>query len=186
MSAAPFAHPAPDPGHRSAASSPRPKLRLVPAPAPSTHRAAFVALVVVLLSGGLIGLLLLNTLLAQGSFAVHDLQRQLSTLQDDQQSLARAVGADQAPTALAARAAALGMVPAGDPVVRRLPGGQLVAQLEAAPLPTVRQSPPAKSPAAKAKSAPKTKPAAKRSPAVKPAAKTSPVPRPRVTPGPTR
>jgi hypothetical protein len=73
----------------------------------------FVALVLVLMIGGLVGLLLLNTALAQGAFRLHDLQATANQLDDAQQGLARQVDELSDPTALATRAKALGMVPGG-------------------------------------------------------------------------
>jgi hypothetical protein len=78
-------------------------------------RAPFVLLVVVLLAGGLIGLLVLNSALSEGSFRKDDLQRGTKSLTDEEQALQRDIDAYAAPDALQRRARELGMVPGGDP-----------------------------------------------------------------------
>lgn len=78
-------------------------------------RTPFVLLVVLLLGGGLIGLLVLNSALSEGSFKLSDLQKDTKSLTDEQQALQRDIDAYSAPEALVRRARELGMVPGGDP-----------------------------------------------------------------------
>ncbi|MFE2439906.1 septum formation initiator family protein [Streptomyces sp. NPDC059409] len=78
-------------------------------------RAPFVLLVVVLLGGGLIGLLVLNSALSEGSFQLDDLKQRTKELTDEEQALQRDIDAYSAPRALQRRARELGMVPGGDP-----------------------------------------------------------------------
>ncbi|KMS72202.1 membrane protein [Streptomyces viridochromogenes] len=89
--------------------------RLFPAGARQAARAPFVLLVVVLLGGGLIGLLVLNSALSEGAFRLDDLQKETKALTDEEQSLQRDIDAYSAPDALQRRALELGMVPGGDP-----------------------------------------------------------------------
>ncbi|MFD4511050.1 septum formation initiator family protein [Streptomyces sp. NPDC058457] len=90
--------------------------RLFPAGrANQAARTPFVLLVVLLLSGGLIGLLVLNSALSEGSFKLDDLQKQTKNLTDEEQALQRDIDAYSAPDALQRRARELGMVPGGDP-----------------------------------------------------------------------
>ncbi|MET8411922.1 hypothetical protein ABZV34_28125 [Streptomyces sp. NPDC005195] len=89
--------------------------RLLPAGAAHAARTPFVLLVVLLLGGGLIGLLVLNSALSEGSFHLDDLQKGTKTLTDQEQALQRDVDAYSAPDALQRRARELGMVPGGDP-----------------------------------------------------------------------
>ncbi|MBT2366550.1 cell division protein FtsL [Streptomyces sp. ISL-10] len=97
---------------------------------PSTAaRTPFVLLVVLLLSGGLITLLLLNSALSQGSFELSELKKRTTELTDQQQALQRDVDSYSAPDALERRARELGMVPGGSPAflgpdgtVRGVPG----------------------------------------------------------------
>ena len=91
--------------------------RLFPGPTGSGQaaRTPFVLLVVLLLGGGLIGLLVLNSALSEGSFKLTDLQKDTKSLTDEQQALQRDIDAYSAPDALLRRARELGMVPGGDP-----------------------------------------------------------------------
>ncbi|MFB9465052.1 septum formation initiator family protein, partial [Streptomyces cinereospinus] len=78
-------------------------------------RTPFVLLVVLLLGGGLIGLLVLNSALSEGSFQLDDLQKETKDLTDEEQALQRDIDAYSAPDALQRRARELGMVPGSDP-----------------------------------------------------------------------
>lgn len=89
--------------------------RLFPSGARQAARAPFVLLVVLLLGGGLIGLLVLNSALSEGAFRLDDLQKETKSLTDEEQSLQRDIDAYSAPDALQRRAQELGMVPGGDP-----------------------------------------------------------------------
>ncbi|MFF0293615.1 septum formation initiator family protein [Kitasatospora sp. NPDC004614] len=79
-------------------------------------RAPFAVLVVTLLSAGLLGLLMLNTALNEGSFTMSRLKKQTTEATDQQQSLQQEIAAQSAPDALEQRARELGMVPGGAPV----------------------------------------------------------------------
>ncbi|MFD9394549.1 septum formation initiator family protein [Streptomyces sp. NPDC060000] len=89
--------------------------RLFPAGPRQAARTPFVLLVVLLLGGGLIGLLVLNSALSEGSFKMDDLQKDTKSLTDEQQALQRDIDSYSAPDALQRRARELGMVPGGDP-----------------------------------------------------------------------
>jgi len=123
-------------------------LRLVPQRRSNAGRAPFAVVVVVLLVGGLLGLLMLNTMVAQGAFRLHDLTVQGKVLDDREEVLSRQVQTLQAPTSLSQRATAFGMVPGGPPVFLRLSDGAVLgtpgAPAAAAP------APPAPAPAAPA------------------------------------
>jgi hypothetical protein len=107
--------------------------RLIPVGGGSgAARTPFVLLVVALLGGGLIGLLVLNSALSEGSFQLDDLQRQTKNLTDEEQALQRDVDAYSAPDALQRRARELGMVPGGDPAFLN-PGGSVKGVPSAAP-----------------------------------------------------
>ncbi|MGW1492861.1 FtsB family cell division protein [Streptomyces sp. NPDC002402] len=115
--------------------------RLMPSGPSTAARTPFVLLVVVLLGGGLISLLLLNSALNQGSFKLSELKRKTTELTDEQQALQRDVDNRSAPGALERRARELGMVPGGSPAfldpdgtVRGVPG-------EATALPSPAPSP---------------------------------------------
>ncbi|MFI9149102.1 hypothetical protein [Streptomyces sp. NPDC053367] len=89
--------------------------RLLPSGSGQAARTPFVLLVVLLLGGGLIGLLVLNSALSEGSFRLDDLQKATKDLTDQEQALQRDIDAYSAPDALQRRARELGMVPGGDP-----------------------------------------------------------------------
>lgn len=134
--------------------APRPPLRLVPQHRSSAARAPFVALVAGLLACGLLGLLLLNTVLAQDAFRLHALQAQTKDLSLREQALQRGVDDAQAPAELARRAVALGMVSAGPPVFLRLPDGAVLGEASPAPKPTAKPGAPAKASTAATAAAP--------------------------------
>ncbi|MFF5251589.1 hypothetical protein ACFY4K_05935 [Streptomyces leeuwenhoekii] len=89
--------------------------RLLPPGGGQAARTPFVLLVVLLLGGGLIGLLVLNSALSEGSFQLDDLKEETKSLTDEEQSLQRDIDAYSAPQSLLRRAHELGMVPGGDP-----------------------------------------------------------------------
>lgn len=90
----------------------RPSLRSVPLRSSRAPRAPFVVLVLLVLGIGLIGLLILNTALQQGSFELGEMQSTTDELRDRQTDLADRVAARSAPDALADEATHMGMVPA--------------------------------------------------------------------------
>ena len=124
-------------------------LTVVPAGEPQP-RAPFAAAVVALMVVGLIGLLVLNTVLAKDAFKLHALQVEGRVLADTEQVLTREVEALRAPAALAATAAALGMVQAGPPAFLRLPDGTVLGSALPAqpPLPPESEAPQAQPAAA--------------------------------------
>ncbi|MFD3735459.1 septum formation initiator family protein [Streptomyces sp. NPDC058632] len=89
--------------------------QLLPTGRAQAARTPFVLLVVLLLGGGLIGLLVLNSALSEGAFRLDDLERETKSLTDEEQALQRDIDAYSAPDALQRRARELGMVPGGDP-----------------------------------------------------------------------
>ncbi|WP_441246550.1 cell division protein FtsL [Kitasatospora sp. McL0602] len=93
----------------------RARITVRPGRRPVRGRAPFVVLVVALLSGGLLGLLMLNTALNEGTFELSRLQKQTTELTDQQQTLQKQIDQGAAPDALERRARELGMVPGGDP-----------------------------------------------------------------------
>lgn len=123
----------------------RPPLRLIVAGPLVGGRAPFVALVGLILAGGLVGLLMLHTLAAQDAFRLQQLQRSAAQVADAEQQLEIAVQERQDPAALAARARALGMVPATSLAFVRLhKHGRIVGVAHAAAAPA---PPPAPAPA---------------------------------------
>ncbi|MFJ1895461.1 hypothetical protein [Streptomyces sp. NPDC088115] len=128
--------------------------RLMPAGPSKAARTPFVLLVVLLLGGGLITLLVLNSALNEGSFRLSELKKRTTDLTDEQQALQRDVDSSAEPDALARRARELGMVPGGSPVFLgpdgRIRGVPSVATSEPAPAPPQKTTVPPQPPASAA------------------------------------
>jgi len=172
---------APLPGPAAPAASgrhqPEAPLRLVP-PVARAARAPFVLLVAGLLAAGLLALLLLNTVLAQDAFRLHDLARRGLVVSDRQQQLEQLLAAQRSPALLASRATALGMVPGSARSFARLADGRVVVVLS--PAKPVRR-PAAATPAPAVKPVP-TPPKAVPATARKPVAPVRPTPKPSGSP----
>lgn len=104
----------------------RPRLRVVTGAPPKHGGATFSIICATLLGAGLIGLLLLNTALAQGSFTLHDLRATSAQLTDRADSLTQSLEASKSPANLAAKAANMGMVPAQSVAFLRLSDGRVL------------------------------------------------------------
>lgn len=109
-------------------------LTVVPAGEPQP-RAPFAFSIVALMVTGLIGLLVLNTVLAKDAFKLHALQVEGRKLADTEQFLTREVEALRSPSVLAGKAAAMGMVQAGPPAFLRLPDGAVLGSAAPAQAP---------------------------------------------------
>ncbi len=109
---------------RRAAPTPR-QLKVV-APVELQGNGLFLALCVVLLLGGFVGVLMLNTAMAKGSYTMRDLQQRSDQLADTQDSLRHTLDGLSGPGPLAQRARALGMVPAATPAFLRLSDGKVL------------------------------------------------------------
>ncbi len=118
------ARPAPRTGARRQPAAGR-RLRVV-APPPAAGSGLFLGLCVLLLFGGFVGVLVLNTSMAKGSFTLKDLQRQSDALADTQDDLQHALDEVSGPGPLAERARGLGMVPARSPAFLRLSDGTVL------------------------------------------------------------
>jgi hypothetical protein len=151
---------------------------VVAAPRSVPGRLPFALLVTGILGSGLVALLLLHTLAAQDAFTLHHLQHESATLADSEQQLGVAEQQAQAPSAVAARARALGMVPAGAlRIVHRRDGRVVAVSIGVArPVPKPAATP-TPTPAASASAKPTTTTAS-------PAAANKPRPGGRTTPSP--
>ena len=101
-------------------------LRVVPAAVGHPGNGVFAALCMTLLCAGLVGLLMLNTAMAEGSFTLHNLQSTSGELADTQDALTQAIDAQRSPANLASRATKLGMVPADSAAFLRLSDGKVL------------------------------------------------------------
>jgi len=119
------AAPARSPARRTPAAQPRPQLRAVPAPLWRAPLAPFVIVAVALVVAGLLALLMLNTLVAEDSFRVRQLEQQTTALREQEQVLLAQVARLDSPAELAEKAGKLGLVPAGSPAFLELPSGRV-------------------------------------------------------------
>jgi len=94
----------PRPGQPRPSGQPR-----TAAGAARSSRTPFVFLVVGLLGGGLLCLLIINTILDTGSYQITQLQQENVTLAQQTQELQARVAQEESPTVLAAKARQLGM-----------------------------------------------------------------------------
>ncbi|WP_349875899.1 hypothetical protein ABIH81_16935 [Micromonospora sp. HUAS YX12] len=106
--------------------APAPRLRVAP-PAPiRVPRAPFVALILVLVVGGVLGILAVNTKINENAFKLEKLQQQQAKLDVDEQELKKEIAKQKAPGNLTANARKLGLVESEDPAYIRLPDGQTI------------------------------------------------------------
>ncbi|GIM86164.1 hypothetical protein [Salinispora arenicola] len=110
------------PAARADSASP-PRLRVAPPVPVSVPRAPFAALVVVLVVGGVLGILLINTKINENSFHLKQLQEQQVDLNLQQQQLNRQITDAKAPGNLVDAARKLGLVEVGEPGYIQLPDG---------------------------------------------------------------
>lgn len=103
-----------------------PRLRVVTGAPLRRGGAAFGIVCATLLAAGLIGLLVLNTALAQGSFTLQKLQSTSDQLADAQDGLNQSLVVMKSPANLAMRATAMGMVPAQSAAFLRLSDGKFI------------------------------------------------------------
>lgn len=113
----------PEPGHGTA-----PQLRVAPpAPVP-VPRTPFVALILLVVLGGVLGILLLNTKVNENAFILHDLREDQAALDQRQQELEEEIAQAGTPARLAEEAQRLGLVQAEELAYLRLPGGEMVRE----------------------------------------------------------
>ncbi|WP_428964451.1 hypothetical protein [Micromonospora fluostatini] len=103
-----------------------PRLRVAPPPPVSVPRAPFAALIVVLVVGGVLGILVVNTKINENAFRLEKLQQQQAKLDLDQQELEKEIAKQQAPGSLEANARKLGLVESAEPAYIRLPDGKII------------------------------------------------------------
>lgn len=115
------------PAERTRTTQPAsPRLRVAPPPPVSVPRAPFVGLILVLVVGGVLGILLVNTKINENAFKLEKLQQQQAKLDVDQQQLEKEIAEQKAPGNLTANARKLGLVESGEPAYIRLPDGRMI------------------------------------------------------------
>ena len=88
----------------------------------------FAVFVLMILTVGLLGMLWINTTLAQGAFTLTDLQQQRAQLIEVEQQLTEELARADAPAQLEQSARELGMVPQDVPVFLRLEDGLILGE----------------------------------------------------------
>ena len=110
-------------------------------PVQHMRRVTFVVLVASLLTVSLMAMLLLNTVLSQGSFRRYELLTQTSELDTREQALSAEVSKLESPAELERRAREQGMVPNQNPAFIDLQTGRVLGQGIPAPDSTVSAEP---------------------------------------------
>jgi hypothetical protein len=114
---------APRPPKKAPPKNAQTRLTVAP-PAPvATPRAPFVALVLVLVLTGVVGILVLNTKIAENAFVLDDLHRRQSSLDRDEQRLKSDIAKQESPAYLATRATQFGLGRTTSPASLLLPDG---------------------------------------------------------------
>ncbi len=108
--------------------APPKRLRLVAPPRTTAGRAPFVAVVITVISLGLVGLILISTILQGQSFELSKLEREANSLRTQQDSLRHDLDQMKSPAGLASSAVAYGMVPNSNPVFLRLSDGKVIGK----------------------------------------------------------
>ena len=103
-------------------------LRLVRPVRSRARKAPFVVVVMTLFSIGLVGLIVMSTILQAQSFQAAKLNQKADALETQQQALAREVDRLQSPANVARRAIVLGMVPNANPAFLRLGDGKVLGK----------------------------------------------------------
>jgi hypothetical protein len=131
------------------AAAERARLTVVPRGGEQAPQVPFVALVSLLLVGGVAGLLLFNTNLQQASFVASSMEQQAAVLAGKEESLRMQLHRLRDPQHVAVQARRLGMVPARNPAFIRLSDGKVLGRpapaepsdaLRVAPVPAVKPS----------------------------------------------
>ncbi len=102
-------------------------------PSAAIARTPFILFVTGLLGGGLICLLVINTILASGSYEINSLQQAQAARQQQVQTLQQQIATDSAPSVIASRAKQLGMVDPPLTSFLNLRTGRLINQPTAEP-----------------------------------------------------
>ncbi len=107
---------------------PRPHLRAVAAPEPGRSIVPFAWACLTVIMVALASVLALNTTMAEGAYEARELKIEIANLHQERAAALTGLEANAAPSALATRAQALGMVPANRIGYVRLADAQILAQ----------------------------------------------------------
>ncbi|MDI1464870.1 hypothetical protein QEZ54_28260 [Catellatospora sp. KI3] len=104
----------------------RPRLRLAPPVPVAAPRTPFVLLIVVVVVAGVLGILVLNTKIAENGLHLTELNHKQAQLDLREQQVSQEIAEAESPGRLEAAAKRLGLVPAGAPAFIRLPDGKII------------------------------------------------------------
>jgi hypothetical protein len=104
----------------------RRRLRIAPPMPVNVARAPFVAFLIFIVIAGVVGILVLNTMINANQFRLNHLQDRQATLDQQQQQLQQNLAKQESPGSLVANARKLGLVPAGTLAYIQMPDGTLV------------------------------------------------------------
>ncbi|MBV1852465.1 hypothetical protein [Catellatospora tritici] len=104
----------------------RPRLRLAPPVPVAAPRTPFVLLIVLVVVAGVLGILVLNTKIAESGLQLTDLKHKQAQLDLREQQVSQEIAEAESPGRLEAAAKRLGLVPAGSPAFIRLPDGKII------------------------------------------------------------
>jgi hypothetical protein len=103
-----------------------PWLKVAPPMPVSVPRAPFVMLLLLVVVGGVLGILMVNTKINENAFTLKNLEQEQAALDRQEQGLKKQIADYESPGNLAAAARRLGLVPAGSPAFIRLPDGRVI------------------------------------------------------------
>jgi hypothetical protein len=89
-------------------------------------RAPFIAMMLVVVIAGVVGILVLNTKINENAFKLDALQRNQQSLDRTEDGYNRQLANFESPSNLAAAARRLGLVPADSPAFIKLPDGKIL------------------------------------------------------------
>lgn len=115
-------HPAP---RREVRTETTPDLRIVEGRAPRRLTVPFVLAAIAVLVIAIVGPMLLNTSMAETAFAIRDQQIVLNDLDAEASTLQTRIQQAESPVSLAAKAAEVGLVPAGQTGTIKLSTGEV-------------------------------------------------------------
>jgi hypothetical protein len=101
------------------------RLNVAPPPPVVTPRTPFVVLVLVLVVCGVLGILVLNTKIAENAFRLANLEQRGGQLSEEEQQLRQDLEEQSSSGNLEAQARRLGLVPSGKRAYLRLPDGRV-------------------------------------------------------------
>ena len=103
-----------------------PRLKVAPPLPVRGPRVPFVALILVLVVGGVLGILVVNTKIAENAFRIERLQQAGAELDVEEQGLRQEIADAEAPGSLTAAARKLGLVGGGNPAYLRVQDGKII------------------------------------------------------------